>query len=134
MHHHAAGTFEIQAQHQPPHDTRPGATLGRSSFEKQFQGALAAESHVEMLWARTQVEGSAGYVALERVVGALEGQAGSFVLQHTGTVEGLTSSLSVTVVPDSATGALAGLRGAMAIEVVEGQHRYRFEYWFAGEA
>lgn len=122
------GTFDIEAQFQPPYDTRPGAKLGRSSFEKRFHGPLEAESHVEMLGALTDVEDSAGYVALERVEGALEGRRGSFVLQHSATLDRGASSQSITVVPDSATGELVGLRGSMTIEVVDGLHHYALEY------
>jgi len=32
------------------------------------------------------------------------------------------------VVPDSGAGALAGLRGTLAIEIVDGRHRYTFDY------
>ncbi len=122
------GTFDVEAQHQPPYDTRPGAKLGRSSFEKRFHGPLEAQSHVEMLGAMTDVEGSAAYVALERVVGVLEGRRGSFVLQHSATMERGKPSLSLTVVPDSATGELVGLRGSMTIDIVDDVHHYGFEY------
>jgi len=81
-----------------------------------------------MLGARSEVKGSASYVALERVVGTLEGKAGSFVLQHVGSMARGAMSLSVTVVPDTATGALVGLEGTMTIDIVEGQHHYAFEY------
>jgi Protein of unknown function (DUF3224) len=129
---HIEGLFEVTAQHQPPYDARPGATLGRSTFEKRFHGALEAESHVEMLAAVSEVKGSAGYVALERVVGTVEGRAGSFVLQHSGTLDRGASSLLVKVVPDSGTGALAGLQGAMTIDVIDGQHHYGFDYQLPG--
>jgi hypothetical protein len=36
--------------------------------------------------------------------------------------------LSVTVVPDSATGDLLGLAGSMTIRIEEGKHFYDFEY------
>jgi hypothetical protein len=131
MNTHVRGTFDVKASHEPPYDTRPGAILGRSSFEKAFQGPLTATSRVDMLAALTAVSGSAAYVALERVSGTLEGRTGSFVLQHAATMERGASMLAVTVVPDSATGDLAGLRGAMTIENLAGQHRYDFEFWFA---
>ena len=37
-------------------------------------------------------------------------------------------TLSVTVVPDSGTEQLAGIAGRFAIEIVDGQHRYDFDY------
>jgi hypothetical protein len=36
--------------------------------------------------------------------------------------------LSVTVVPDSGTGELAGLTGKMNIIIADGKHSYEFEY------
>ena len=63
------------------------------------------------------VKGSAGYVAIEHVEGTLHGRAGTFVLQHTGTMNGGTPSLRVSVVPDSGTGALTGLAGEFAITI-----------------
>jgi hypothetical protein len=36
--------------------------------------------------------------------------------------------LSVTVVPDSGTGELAGLAGKMTIKIADGKHSYEFEY------
>ena len=39
--------------------------------------------------------------------------------------------LSITVVPDSGTGELAGLAGRMTIEIADGKHSYDFEYTIA---
>jgi hypothetical protein len=36
--------------------------------------------------------------------------------------------LTVTVVPDSATGELVGLAGRMMIKIADGKHSYEFEY------
>ena len=76
----------------------------------------------------TDTKGSAGYVAIERVDGILNGREGSFVLQHTGSMNRGTPSLSVTVVPDSGTGGLVGLAGEFKIIIAEGQHSYEFDY------
>ena len=103
------------------------ATLGRFSLDKQFHGELEATGRGEMLTAG-RVEGSGGYVAIERVTGRLHGRAGSFVLQHTGTMQPGALQLSITVVPDTGTGELAGLAGKLAIEITGGQHFYDFEY------
>jgi hypothetical protein len=101
------------------------------SLDKQFRGDLEVSSRGEMLSAGTSVNGSAGYVALERVTGALHDRAGTFVLQHSGTMTRGTPRLSITVVPDSGTGELAGLAGRMAIEIADGEHSYDFEYTIA---
>jgi hypothetical protein len=112
----------------PQTDERAGdPTVGRILLDKQFHGDLEGVSKGQMLAVQTAVEGSAGYVAMERVIGKLHGREGSFALQHSGTNRG-TPHLSITVVPDSGTGELAGLAGKMTINIVEGKHFYELEY------
>ncbi|MCI4317131.1 MAG: DUF3224 domain-containing protein [Thermoplasmata archaeon] len=105
-----------------------GTSLGRLTLEKEFRGDMAARSQGEMLTATTGTEGSAGYVAIERVTGSLHGRDGSFVLQHCGIMSGASQQLTVMVVPDSGTRQLVGLSGKMAIKIVGGDHSYDFEY------
>jgi hypothetical protein len=125
----ANGTFEVKLTPQKPDNVAAeGSKLGRMSIEKQFHGDLEATSQGEMLAAMTEVKGSAGYVAVERVTGSLQGKSGSFVLQHSGTMTRGVPGLSVTVVPDSGTEELAGLTGKMAIQIEGGKHSYEFEY------
>lgn len=107
-------------------------TRGRISINKQFRGDLDATSIGEMLSAMTAVKGSAGYVAMEQVSGALHGRKGSFVLQHSGTMNRGEPSLSVSVVPDSGTGELAGISGKLSIDIRAGVHHYGFEYSLGG--
>lgn len=122
------GTFTITSKPEPPFETSDGVVLGRITFEKLFVGPLEATSTVWMTYARTPTEGSAGYVALERVVGSLDGRVGSVIFQHSGVMDGGVTSLSLTVVPGSGTGQLVGLRGRMEIQVIDGVHHYVFEY------
>ena len=81
-----------------------------------------------MLSAGTPVKGSAGYVALERVTGRLQGRTGGFVLQHSGTMTRGVPALVIAVVPDSGTGDLRGIAGQLAIEITNGEHRYVLDY------
>lgn len=124
----ASGQFEVKLAPQPPAPGIEQANLGRMTIDKQFQGDLEASSLGEMLSAIGQVQGSAGYVAIERVTGSLHGKRGSFVLQHRGVMHRGVPDLSVTVVPDSGTDALSGLSGSMQIRIEEGKHYYRFDY------
>ena len=124
----APGTFEVKLNPQPAYNTTDGALLGRMSIDKQFHGDLEGTSKGEMLTAGTSVKSSAGYVAVERVTGTLNGKSGSFALQHSGTMNRGTPHLAINVVPDSGTGQLAGLTGTMAIEIANGKHSYIFEY------
>ncbi len=120
----ASGPFDVKLTPQSSGDE----SIGRLMLDKQFHGDLEATSRGEMLAAGTETNGSAGYVALEKVTGKLNGHAGSFVLQHSGTMTRGEGKLSVIVVPDSGTGELVGLSGSMAIIIVDGKHAYEFDY------
>jgi len=125
----ARGSFEVKLVPQASDEY-----IARMLIDKQFTGDLQAVSKGQMLSASTEVEGSAGYVAMERVSGTLRGRHGTFVLQHSGTMNRGDSHLTVSVVPDSGTGELVGLRGTMTIIITDGKHFYDFEYSLAESA
>lgn len=125
---HARGTFEVKMTPQPAQDGVGDPGIGRMALDKQFHGDLEATGKGQMLAAGTDVTGSAGYVALERVSGTLHGRRGTFALQHNGTMTRGAPQLSITVVPDSGTDELQGLAGKLAITIADGKHAYDFEY------
>lgn len=126
----AKGTFEVKLAPLKTYEETEGANVGRMSIDKQFHGDLEALSKGEMLTGGSYATGSAGYVAIERVSGKLNGRVGTFILQHTGTMDHGKLSLSVTVVPGSGTGELVGLAGKMNIILEGGKHFYEFEHSF----
>jgi hypothetical protein len=128
---HAKGPFDVKLNPQPLalEDDGEGATRGRMSLDKRYHGDLDATSKGEMLTAMSGTQGSAGYVAIEKVTGTLGGRAGTFALQHSATMTRGAPDLRIIVVPDSGTGALAGLAGTMKIVIAEGgKHFYELEY------
>jgi hypothetical protein len=122
---HASGAFDVKLNQE---SVDASGTVSRLSIVKQFQGDLNGASQGEMLAAGTSVQGSAGYVAIERVTASLQGRNGTFVLQHSGIMNRGAPHLIVIVVPDSGTDQLAGLSGTMVINIVDGKHFYEFEY------
>jgi hypothetical protein len=127
---HAKGTFEVKmtAQKQDNEEARI-ANITRMSGDKRFSGDLDGTGKGEMLAVVTEVKGSAGYVAMERVTGTLNGKTGSFVLQHNAMmVDDIPQTWSVTVLLNSGTGQLAGITGAMTIRIENGKHFYDFDY------
>lgn len=128
---HATGPFEVKLQPLQSYDQTEGTTAARMSIDKQFSGDLDATSKGEMLIAGTATKGSAGYVAIETVTGTLNGRKGTFMLQHSATMNRGTPALSVTVVPDSGTGELAGITGTLNIIIDAGKHSYEFDYELA---
>jgi hypothetical protein len=128
----ARGRFEVRMLPQRSEDLPGGDPVGRLLVSKQFHGGLEGSSEGQMLTATTRVEGSAGYVAMERVSGTLNGRRGRFVLQHSGVMMRGDPRLTVEVVPDSGEEELTGLAGTMEIVVAEGEHSYEFRYTLPG--
>jgi Protein of unknown function (DUF3224) len=124
----ATGTFDVTADPQPPFEAGDGVSLARMTITKKFSGDIDGTSVVHLLTVGALRPDSAGYVAVERVVGTLHGRTGSFVLQHLATMDRGEGDLRIVVVPDTGTGELAGLRGTFAIEIADGAHHYAFDY------
>jgi len=125
---HAAGPFDVKITPETLADKSTESTLGRMSLDKQYHGDLEATSKGEMLTVSTDVQGSAVYVAVERITGTLQGHKGSFSLHHTGIMTRGTPELKIAVVPDSGTGQLVGITGTMSIKIDNGKHSYGFDY------
>jgi len=128
MSNRATGSFDVKLTPQPLADANADSTLGRMAIEKQFHGDLEGTGRGEMLTGMTPVKNSAGYVAIERVTGALLGKKGAFTLQHNATMNRGAQHLSITVVPDSGTDQLSGISGDLSIRITDGKHFYEFEY------
>jgi flagellar basal body rod protein FlgG len=123
----ARGTFAVKMSPQ-----EADMSVGRMTIDKEFQGDLVGTSKGQMLMASSEsVKNSAGYVAIEKVTGTLNGRSGSFYLQHNGVMTRGAGELAITVIPDSGTDQLTGLSGKMNIIIAEGKHSYEFEYTLA---
>ena len=130
---HATGMFEIKNWDENPFDEREGARLVRTRITKIFHGDIEGESAGEFLMAYAREEGSAAYVGFERIAGRVHRRSGSFVLQHNATSDGPRGAQSATwsVVPDSGTDGLRGLRGeARIINEPDGGHTFTLDYDF----
>jgi hypothetical protein len=124
----ATGSFVVALQPLAFEGADDSMLLGRLRIDKTISGDLVASTCGQMLSAGTGTQGSAGYVAIERVTGSLHGRRGSFALQHSGTMDRGAPSLRISVVPDSGTDELLGLQGRLHIDRSGGQHAYSFEY------
>ncbi|HUQ09435.1 MAG TPA: DUF3224 domain-containing protein [Steroidobacteraceae bacterium] len=124
----ATGSFEVSLQPLPNTEVTADNLFGRMLLTKKFSGDLTATARGQMLTAMTTVKGSAGYVAIDHVSGELDGRHGSFVLQHSGSMNRGSQSLSIMVVPDTGTGELTGISGTLSINIIDGKHFYDFIY------
>lgn len=130
----AIGPFVVSLKPLPMDTDSDSQLLGRMSIDKQFHGDLEASSTGQMLTGGTTIRNSAGYVAIERVTGTLKGRKGSFALQHTGIMNRGVPSLVITVIPDSGTDQLEGLKGTMTISIEAGKHSYQLDYTLSDRA
>jgi hypothetical protein len=124
----ATGSFEVNLQPLSNSEVSDDPLFGRLLLTKKFSGDLAGSARGQMLSAGTGTQGSAGSVAIDRFTGTLEGHRGSFVLQHSGSMNRGVPTLSIMVVPDSGTDELQGLTGTLSINIIDGRHFYDFIY------
>ena len=116
-------TFEVKSWDEQPYDEMAdGPRLTRAHITKAFSGDLEGDSTLEFLMMH-RTDGSASFIGLERVVGTLCGRSGSFVIRHQGTFEEGTATTDWSVVADSGTGELHGLRGEGSFAL---QHAERY--------
>lgn len=125
----AAGPFDVKLTPQPPdNDPAREAKIGRMSLDKKYHGELDGVGKGEFMGVNDPALKSAAYVAMERVTGTLKGKRGSFVLQHSGKMDRGELSYAITVVPDTGTDELQGIKGTLSIINESGKHSYEFEY------
>jgi len=118
--------YESAAYDQPAEDP----TLTRIHVEESFTGDITGDGVVEFLQA-AQADGSASFVGIERVTGAVGGRDGTFLLQDAGTVAGNIVSGDWFVIHGSGTGGLAGLRGEGEFRANLGEGaQVHLDYWF----
>ena len=108
---HATAVFEIKTWDEKPYqEIEGGSKLTRASVTKTYRGDITGDATAESLMFY-RADGTAVFTGFERVVGTIGGRAGSFMLQATGTYRDQKATCDCTVVPDSGTGELGGLRG-----------------------
>ncbi len=125
---HASGAFEITSWEPEQYEEQDGIILSRVRVRKTFHGEIEGTSTAELLMVSAQ-EGSAAYVGIERIVAQINGRSGSFILQHNAVAAHGAQEATWTIVPDSGTGALRGLKGAARIDIgPDGGHSITFDY------
>ena len=125
----AKGSFDVKLVPLTEGDRKDAWAPGRMSIDKQFKGDLEATSQGEMAMTGTEVQGSAGYTAIEKITGKLHGRAGTFVLQHFAVMaRGVPGEWIILVIPDSGTGELKGLTGRLTITITGKEHAYALDY------
>jgi hypothetical protein len=125
----AVATFVLDSfDEEAPYLEDPGVSYARLRIAKTFHGDIEAKSSVEMLSVRAE-NGGAGYVAVERIVGSVQGRSGSFAVLHVGTMADETQWARWPVVPGSGTADLSRIIGEGRIELTpDGTHEFHLDY------
>ena len=127
---HAQAKVTVHDSSATPYDQAGGPPLAEVHIRESFSGDFEGESAVRALQVRRD-DGFASLVSMQRFRGRLGGREGAFVLQGSETVENGKIRATWFVVPGSATGGLAGLRGEGGFEGQFGQGSDgTLDYWF----
>jgi len=107
----ASTTFRIVSWDESPYAVfESGAKMTKAKVTQAYEGDLVGDGSVEFLMSHSS-EGSAHFVGLELVTGALAGRQGTFVIQHVGTYGSSGAHSEWTIIPGSGTGELTGIIG-----------------------
>jgi hypothetical protein len=128
----ATGAFEVTGWQEDEYEDRGnGAKLSRASVTQRFEGDITGEGSAEWLMAYRS-DGTAHFVGLHHVVGALGDRRGSFVLETSGAFDGQTARWRAEVIAGSATDGLEGLTGQGSFSAPMGSRAtFELEYDFA---
>jgi hypothetical protein len=114
------GTFELASwDEQTVQELEGERKLTRAVVTQTFTGDLQGAGAVEWLMCYSE-DGTARFVGMQRVDGAVDGRSGSVVLETTGEFDGSTATGTWTVIPGSATGGLSGISGEGRFEAPHG--------------
>ncbi|GAB3643710.1 DUF3224 domain-containing protein [Spirosoma arcticum] len=105
-----------------PYDELDGTpTLTRSCVTNAYEGGIEGEGWEEYLML-CRHDDSQSFVSMERVIGCIGDRRGSFVMQSVGTYGNGVARGRLTVVPDSGSGDLTGLRGEGQFTLLRGRY------------
>lgn len=107
----------------------PPAADGRFDLSKTWTGDVEGTSTGLMLTSGDPASGNAGYIALERFDGVLDGRQGTVAFQQLGAMADGEPTLEYAIAPGSGTGELVGLQGMLSIERIDddGTHHVALE-------
>lgn len=127
----ATGQTEVKTYEPIGYDElNDGPSLFENRVEETFTGDIDGEGTARVIQAARK-DGSATFVGIERVCGAVGGRKGSFLLQVNGTDIGKERSAEWFVIPGSGTGDLKGLRGEGGFKAQRGERGHIWlDYYF----
>lgn len=127
----AQGTVEVRPGEETAyHEAAGQARLTHANGTQRFRGAIEGEGTIEWLMCYLP-DGTARYVGLQYIDGAIEGRHGTIVMEATGVHDDTGSEASWKVIRGSGTGELIGLTGSGGFQAEGGRTvKYHLDYLF----
>ncbi len=123
----ASGSFLVASWNEDTYEELDsGRGLTQAIVTLNFSGAIEGDGSVRWLMAYRD-DGTASFVGLARIKGAVDGRSGTFVLENTGNFDGMVARGSWSVVEGSGTGELQGITGTGGFEAAQ-EATYTLEY------
>jgi hypothetical protein len=120
-------TFASKTWEETPYiEMDAGRKLTRVHAVFTYEGDIEGEGTVDYLMAYSP-DGTGNFVGLERIVGRIGDQSGSFVAQHTGTFDPKSVKTRWDFVPGLGTDGLDGITGGGNL-LLEGHGPYPFTF------
>ncbi|HEY6488444.1 MAG: DUF3224 domain-containing protein [Terracidiphilus sp.] len=107
----ATGWINVIQYDPQPYDETAGATLSAVLVHEDFTGGLAGRGDARFLLVKMH-DGRAYFTGVEHFTGTLAGRSGAFLLFNTGILKDGAVNSEWVILPGSASGGLAGLRGS----------------------
>ncbi len=108
---HVEGSFEVTSwSEEQASGLEESLKVTTAAIGQRFIGGIEADTVTDTVMAYND-DGTAEFVAYQRVVGRVGDKSGSFVLRGFGTYDGNEARTELEVIPGSARGELSGLTG-----------------------
>ncbi len=119
--------FEVVSwEEKPIIERESGPRLTCAEVRQRYSGDIEGEASLHYLM-MSREDGSSSYIGLELLTGSVGRRSGSFVLRHSGSFEKGIVTDECSVIEDSGTGELRGLRGRGGFSSSH-QKRYRMTF------
>ncbi len=108
----AAASFTVTSWEEKPYDgSSEELKITQALVVKNYTGDLTGVGSVIYIM-KHQKDGTAAFIGLQQINGAIAGKAGSFTIEQNGFFDGKEAKGTCQIKPGSATGDLTGLQGA----------------------
>jgi hypothetical protein len=114
-----SGELKVTEWNEEPFVERDTGKLTKASVVQEMSGAI--EGYTTIVWLLAyRADGTADFVGMQHIEGAIEDRTGSFVVSSQGAFDGERAAAAWTVVKGSGAGELSGISGFGSFDAPHG--------------